>query len=249
MITCGQPLLRKGSDEKGCHGKLNSRGGKGKHRPQQTSQHAARHPVALVEQRDQKAVEIGVSLRRRMSVAEQGVGFIRQREDHIGAVLPGVFVTVDHGNTVKEMPRVYHDRRQDSCEDRSSAGEQTDTDILHRPCINEGTHGKSPQNTISGIPQENSKAGSQHHIARQNRKGLDKGLFNNFLIHSYISFTIQDSLCFCFLYYPGLVLLLFPLLSGTRSASACPGPQNTAIVPSLAAKIINIRNKAHNQFL
>ena len=33
VITCGQPLLRKGSDEKGCHGKLNSRGGKGKHRP------------------------------------------------------------------------------------------------------------------------------------------------------------------------------------------------------------------------
>ena len=72
------------------------------------------------------------------------------------------------------MPRVYHDRRQDSCEDRSSPGQQTDTDILHGTCINKGTHGKSPQNTISGIPQQNSKAGSKHHIARQNRKGLDK---------------------------------------------------------------------------
>ena len=62
---------------------------------------------------------------------------------------------------------------------------------------------KSKNHTADGSKEEqqNAKAGSKHHIARQNRKGLDKGLFNYFLIHSYISFTIQNSLCFCFLYY------------------------------------------------
>ena len=166
----GQPLLREGSNKKGCHGELNTFSGKGQYRAQKAADHTAAHPVALVEKGDQKPVAVCRPFNRHLPVAEQGVGLICQGKDHIGLVFAGIFIALDHGDAVEKVPGIDHKGRQCRGQHRGTAGQQADAHVLHGTGIDKGCHGKGPENAVTGIPKQDTEADAQDHIAGHDRQ-------------------------------------------------------------------------------
>ena len=72
---------------------------------------------------------------RRLCVAQQRVGLIRQGKNHIGLIFAGAFVLINHGYAVEQVSGIDHDSGNGCGQDGYAAGEQPNAHILHRPGI------------------------------------------------------------------------------------------------------------------
>ena len=108
MLPPCEPLLDVNGHKEGGHGKINPRRIKRQNRAQQGTNRAARHPIELVKQGQEKIIPMGIDPLGNAVNAGQGLGFVGQRVHQIQFFAARALITFDHGEAVKQMPRVYH---------------------------------------------------------------------------------------------------------------------------------------------
>ena len=59
---------------------------------------------------------------RGLGTGHQGVGLIGEGENQVGLFLSGTLVGIHHGDAVKQMPGIDHERRQGCGQETCSAG-------------------------------------------------------------------------------------------------------------------------------
>jgi len=128
----------------------------------------------MIKDRDPETVAVFADAFRNMNLGNQGVGFIRQTEDQIGFLSACIFVGIDHGDTVEQMPGVDNESRQSSGQQAGSGGQQRNSHILHGACINKQAHGGRPEYTKSALLHQDTETKSQEHIAGHNGNRIQK---------------------------------------------------------------------------
>ncbi len=185
MVLRRDPLLREDGQKQRRHREFDPRRVKRQHLSEQSADHAAGDPVAMVEQRHKKVKRVRVAPLRDVPVHDEGICLIRQGEDQIRLFASGVPVPAYHRNAVEKMPGVHHQRRQRGREKRRPARQQADADELHRAGKHQRAHRKRPEHAVSIFLQKNAKADAQHDIPRQHRQRTDKRLPDRVTGHAF----------------------------------------------------------------
>ena len=120
---------------------------------QQAAQRRAADPVKLVEQRDKKIEPAPVDLRWDLSGAVDAEGLVAHAEDQVGLFPAHALVLVEHRNTVKQVARLDHYRRQEDLHRRKRREQHARRDKFKAAAEDDDAHDH-------GIPE--AEAGDMH---------------------------------------------------------------------------------------
>ena len=134
----------------------------------------------MIESGDQEAIELSVCALRHITVTQQRVGLVGQREDQIGLQAPGIPVDPDHGDTVEQVPGIHHDGGKDRRDYRGPAGQQSRAHILHGARIDRKAHGQGPKEPVAGGVHQHAEAEPKHDVARHDGDRSHKRLPDRF---------------------------------------------------------------------
>ena len=195
VVLAAEPLLHKDGDEKGRQNELDALKVQGQQTPGKAPQHAAQHPVDLIEKGNQEAV----TQLRGLFLGYQGVGLVRQRKDQVRLLFSGPLVGLHHGDPVKQMPGVHHQGSQGRGKQPRSTGEKADRHILHGPGINKQAHAKAPDKPIAALVQQNTKPKPKKHIPGHHRQRIQEGSTDGRMLHrGSLSFRKMQTIKFQF---------------------------------------------------
>ena len=184
MVFRAEPLLHEHGDEKGRQGKVYALGAERQHRAQEGAQEGAQYPIHVVQRRHQDVEALFLLTGQLRGIAHQGIGLVGEGEDKVGLGLAGVLVPVDHGQAVKHMAHIHHQRGESHGEEAGGAAHQLHRHELHGPGIYKGAHGRRPQGPVAPALQHHPEAQADDQVAGEHRHRGHEGFFQNILFHS-----------------------------------------------------------------
>ena len=114
MVLFLQPLLQKDNYKHRRHHKIQPLGIEMDEAAQHAAQCGAGHPVKLVEQRDEEIEPPPVDPLRDLGGAIDAEGLIAHAIDEVGLFPAQSLKFIQHGNAVKKVPRLDHQRHQET---------------------------------------------------------------------------------------------------------------------------------------
>ena len=194
MIFAVQPLISKDYNKQCCHDKIHTFCIEVDQGTKECTERAADDPVNVIQHGDKQIEPSLVHTVRNRGCSNQRIGLIGQFMDQQKLFLSGVFVFVDDGKTVEEMPYLDHQCHDRGGDQAGTACEQVDRHILHRAGINKDGHKESPDKRISVAFKQYAKAHTKKKIACHNRKCVRKGRPECFAFHVHFLLEMYQQL-------------------------------------------------------
>ncbi len=91
------------------------------------AEHAAENPVAMIQHGDPEAHIACINALGRLDRAQQGIGLIGQREDHVPLAAAHLMKSLQKGQTVEDMPAVEQQRHHRNGNKRDALAARSDT--------------------------------------------------------------------------------------------------------------------------
>ena len=188
MALGALPLLHEDNREQRGHGKINAGGVKRQYAADDRAEHAAEDPVAVIQHGDPEAHIACINALGRLDRAQQGIGLIGQREDHVPLAAAHRMKSLQKGQTVEDMPAVeqqcHHSNGNKGCLGCQKRYKQ----ILSRACVDAQAAEEGPDRSEADIAQHNTECKTDEQIAAQygyrGGKGRTKRLFHGNHLHT-----------------------------------------------------------------
>ena len=110
MALRGDPLLDEDNGKQARHGEIDAGRVERQHAADKCADDRTEDPVGVVENGDQKAHGVRVNVRGRFERAEQRIGLVGQRENHIPLSRAHFVKGFEEGQTVEDMTAVEQQR-------------------------------------------------------------------------------------------------------------------------------------------
>ena len=140
MALLLEPLLQKYHDEHCCHHEIQTLRVEGDEIPEQTSQCGSADPVELVEQRYEEVEPAAVAVLGDLSGAVYAERFVAHAVDEVEFLPAHVLELVQHGNSVEQVPRLYHQRHHQHLERRERRKQHLHREELQTAAENHRRH-------------------------------------------------------------------------------------------------------------
>ena len=99
------------------------------------AEHAAEDPVAMIQHGDPEAHIARIDAIRRFDRAQQGIGLIGQRKDHVPFAVSHRVERFQKGQTVEDMPAVEQQRHHRNGNKGRLGRQKRHKQILSRACV------------------------------------------------------------------------------------------------------------------
>ena len=161
------PLLDENDREHAGHCKVDARRVERQHTADERADDRADDPVGVVENGDQKAHRVRVDVRGRFQRAEQRVGLIGQREDHVPLARAHAVECLEKGQTVENVTAVEQQRHHRDRHERRLRREQRDEQVLSRAGVDGQTAQKRPRGGEADVAQHDAERETDEQIAAE----------------------------------------------------------------------------------
>ena len=169
-----QPLFQENHHEHGSHDKIQPFCAEGNQRSENSSQSSPENPVKVIQQRHKKHEPSPVHILRNLCRIVDGKSLITHAENQINLFQSRPPEPVQHGDAVKQVPGVDHQRHGQRLQRIERPQKQIHRHKFHRPRKDRQTHDHGVPETESGHIHINPIGHSQKPEPGKNRDGEGK---------------------------------------------------------------------------
>ena len=141
----------------------------------------------MIQHGDPEAHIACINALRRLDRAQQGIGFIGQREDHVPLAVAHLMKSLQKGQTVEDMPAVEQQRHHRNGNKGRPGRQKRHKQILSRASVDAQAAEEGPDRSEADIAQHNTECKTDEQIAAQygyrGGKGRTKCLFHGNHLH------------------------------------------------------------------
>ena len=188
MALRALPLLHEDNREQRGHGKINAGGVKRQYAADDRAEHAAEDPVAVIQHGDPEAHIARIDALRRFDRAQQGIGFVGERKDHVPLAVSHRVERFQKGQAVEDMPAVEQQRHHRNGNKGRLGRQKRHKQILSRASVDAQAAEEGPDRSEADIAQHNTECKTDEQIAAQygyrGGKGRTKRLFHGNHLHT-----------------------------------------------------------------
>jgi len=166
------PLVEEDDHEHGRHDEIDALSAEGQDSAEGRAHGRAGDPVDLVQQGDEEHEPALIHALGRLCRTGDGKGLVAHGEDHVGAAQAVAAVALQHGQAVKKMPCLDHQRHQKGRHRRKAAQKQRRQHEFQRAAVHYRTHqGRQPDWQAQRLHID-AVAEAQHQISGKHRQRL-----------------------------------------------------------------------------
>ena len=142
MIFRRLPLADEDGNKEGDERKIKTLGVDGQAAAKNAANGCACYPVNLVQQINEGHEPALVDAFRNVHIAVDGEGFVAHAEDKIEFFKTSILVLFEHGQAIKQMPRINHKRHEEAVKRIKGTQEHRDEHEFHTASKDEGASEK-----------------------------------------------------------------------------------------------------------
>ena len=175
MLLFLHELLKEDDHEHGRHHKVQALRIKGEHRAQLCPEGCPQDPVAPVEQRHPQVEPAPVDSLGRLHSAVDGEALVTHAVDEDGHFPAMAAVFLQHGQAVKQVPRLDEQRHQQRFHRREGAAEHLHAHVFQRAAEDGQRHHRGKERVEAAGAHEDAIGHAQEQKARHNRDRMGEG--------------------------------------------------------------------------
>ena len=125
----------------------------------------------MIQHGDPEAHIACINALGRLDRAQQGIGLIGQREDHVPLAAAHLMKSLQKGQTVEDMPAVEQQRHHRNGNKGRLGRQKRHKQILSRACVDAQAAEEGPDRSEADIAQHNTECKTDEQIAAEHGNG------------------------------------------------------------------------------